>query len=72
MATKPRLSIPTLVAHLRAWVTNPSMQPAGFYRRHLDFVTAMSDEAIAEAVRWARSTRGAEMALVHYVRETIL
>jgi len=67
MATRPPLAV--LVAHLRRWVT---MHPKAFYRRHLDAVATMSDADIAECVRWAKTTRGAEMALVHHIYQSLL
>jgi hypothetical protein len=70
MAARPPLAV--LVAHLRRWVSDPMAQPKAFYRRHLDAVAAMSDADIAECVRWAKTTRGAEMALVHHIRQSLL
>lgn len=55
------MPIQSLVAHIRAWVAGP--KPNSFYRRYLDRVRAMSDEQIADVVRFAKTTRGAEMAI---------
>lgn len=57
------MSIADLVAHVRTWVKTTRV-----YSRFLEGVPSMSDEAIADVVRFAKTTRGAEMALVHALK----
>lgn len=57
-----------LVAHVRSWIANPTKCPAVYYRRHLDAVHQMSDQDVADAIRFARTPRGAEMALINHLK----
>lgn len=57
-----------LVAHVRRWVSSPT--PNRFYGRFLERVHTMPDDAIADAVRFAKTPRGAEMAIVRAVKPT--
>lgn len=58
------MSIADLVAHIRRWLATG---PKAFYRRHLDAAMAMSDDQIADIVRFACSRTGAQMALTHHI-----
>lgn len=60
------MPIAALVAHVRRWIATDAN---GVYRRFLEVVPTMSDEAIADVVRFAKTTRGAEMALVHALKD---
>jgi hypothetical protein len=60
------MTIADLVTHLRSWLRSP--KPNGFYARFLDHALLLTDEQIADIVRFARTTRGAEMALIRSVR----
>ncbi len=59
------MSIADLVAHVRRWAMRDANR---VYARFLEGVPSMSDEAIADVVRFAKTTRGAEMALVHALK----
>lgn len=56
-------TIPELVAHIRKWMPTATKH----YGRFLDHAARLSDEQIADIVRFAKSRRGAEMALVHAI-----
>lgn len=58
------MTIPQLVQHVRAWL--PRAPKA--YGRFLDLASTMSDEGIADVVRFAKTPHGAEMALVHHLK----
>jgi hypothetical protein len=60
-----RPTVADLVAHVRTWLPNAN----GHYRRYLDVVGKMSDEQIANVVRFASTPRGAEMAIVHAAKQ---
>jgi hypothetical protein len=60
------MPIADLVAHVRRWIATDAK---GVYRRFLEVVPTMPDEAIADIVRFARTPRGAEMALVHALKD---
>ena len=62
------MTIATLVAHLRRWLADPMVQPKAYYARYLDQATRLTDTEIADIIRFAKTTRGAQMALVHHIR----
>jgi len=64
------MSLSDLVAHLRRWVSDPMVQPKAFYARYLDVATRMTDAQIADIVRFAKTTKGAQMALVRHIQES--
>lgn len=59
------MPIADLVAHVRRWAMRDANR---VYARFLEGVPSMSDEAIADVVRFAKTKRGAEMALVHALK----
>lgn len=59
------MTIADLVAHVRSWAMRDANR---VYARFLEGVPAMPDEAIADVVRFAKTKRGAEMALVHALK----
>jgi len=62
------MSLTDLVAHLRRWLSDPIAQPKAYYARYLDQATRLTDTEIADIIRFAKTTRGAQMALVHHIR----
>lgn len=59
------MSLPLLVAHIRGWL---KAGPKAFYGRFLDQAQALSDADLTEMLRFARTKRGAEMAVVHHIQ----
>ena len=60
------MPIATLVAHIRVWANLRGRNP---FSRFLDVVAGWSDDQIADIVRFAKTTRGAEMAVAHVAKQ---
>ena len=60
------MPIPDLVAHVRTWARLGANRA---YARFLERVATMSDAQLADIVRFAKTTRGAEMLVARHTQQ---